>query len=67
MRLSIPAGSRVDIQLAFDGSADEARLAAAQRAIEAWLAGAPLVLPDGVHLMSALPAADVMGPPVRAA
>jgi hypothetical protein len=67
MRLSIPAGSRVDIQLVFDGGADEARLTAAQRAIESWAEGAQLVLPDGVHLMSALPAADVMGPPVRAA
>ena len=52
LTLPISAGSRVSVELIFDGRADEARLAAASDALCAWLSGGPLTLPDGVRLAS---------------
>lgn len=64
--LSIPisAGSRVNVELIFDGHADETRLAAASDALCAWLTGGSLTLPDGVRLASIpMPAADADASP----
>jgi hypothetical protein len=52
LRLPISAGSRVNVELIFDGRADDARLAAASDALCAWITGGPLTLPDGVRLAS---------------
>jgi len=52
LRLPISAGSRVNVELIFDGHADDARVAAASAALCAWITGGPLTLPDGVHLAS---------------
>ena len=52
LRLPISAGSRVNVELVFDGRADDARLAAASAALCAWITGGPLTLPDGVRLGS---------------
>ena len=58
LNLQVSAGSRVNVELIFDGRADDARVAAASAALCAWLTGAPLTLPDGVCLASIpLPAA----------
>jgi hypothetical protein len=59
LNLPISAGSRVNVELIFDGHADETRLAAASDVLCAWLTGGPLKLPDGVRLASMpMPAAD---------
>lgn len=59
LNLPISAGSRINVELTFDGHADETRLAAARDALCAWIGGAPLTLPDGVRLASMpMPAAD---------
>jgi hypothetical protein len=52
LKLPISAGSRVNVEIIFDGHADETRLAAARAALCAWITGGPLTLPDGVRLAS---------------
>lgn len=52
LRLPISAGSSINVELIFDGHADETRLAAASAALCAWITGGPLTLPDGVRLGS---------------
>ena len=52
LNLPISAGSRVNVELIFDGRADDARVAAASAALCAWITGGPLTLPDGVRLAS---------------
>ena len=52
LNLPISAGSRIDVELIFDGRADDARVAAASAALCAWLTGGPLTLPEGVRLAS---------------
>lgn len=52
LSIAVQPGSRMSVELIFDGHADEARLAAASAALAAWLSGAPLTLPDGVRLAS---------------
>ena len=52
LNLPISAGSRMNVELIFDGRADETRLAAASAALCAWITGGPLTLPDGVRLAS---------------
>ena len=59
LNLPISAGSRMNVELIFDGRADDARVAAASAALCAWITGGPLKLPDGVRLASIpMPAAD---------
>lgn len=52
LSLPISADSRINVELIFDGYADETRLAAAGDALCAWITGGPLKLPDGVRLAS---------------
>ena len=52
LTLPVSAGSRFNVELIFDGCADEARIAAASAALCTWLAGGPMRLPDGVRLAS---------------
>lgn len=52
LTLPVSAGSRINVELIFDGRADETRVAAASAALCAWLTGGPLALPDGVRLAS---------------
>jgi hypothetical protein len=53
LSIAVQPGSRMSVELIFDGHADEARLDAASAALAAWLTGGgPLALPDGVRLAS---------------
>ena len=52
LTIPISAGSRINVELIFDGRADAARLAAASAALCAWLTGGPLALPEGVRFAS---------------
>ena len=52
LTLPISAGSRVNVELIFDGHADDARVTAASAALCAWLTGGPLKLPEGVRFAS---------------
>lgn len=56
--LSVPNGTRVTVELVFDGAATEERVAAARVALAAWAGGNQLTLPPGVRVLSAMPAAD---------
>ena len=64
LRLPISAGSRVNVELIFDGHADDARVAAASAALCAWITGGnQLTLPPGVRVLSAMPADDAFAAP----
>jgi hypothetical protein len=53
LSLSLPPGTRVSVELVFDGRADDVRRDEARAALAAWLSGrAPLTLPDGVQIAS---------------
>ena len=52
LRVAVSAGSSINVELIFDGRADDARVAAASDALCAWLSGGPLKLPEGVRLAS---------------
>lgn len=61
--LSVPNGTRVSVQLVFDGAATEERIAAASVALAAWAGGNQLTLPPGVRVLSAMPADDAFAAP----
>lgn len=63
--LSVPPGARVNVELIFDGAADAARIAAVRDALASRATGGRLALPDGVRVLSALPAVDAFAAPAH--
>lgn len=63
--LSVPPGTRMNVEVVFDGAADPARIAAVRDALASWATGGRLTLPDGARVLSALPAVDAFAAPAH--